>query len=141
VRDAILSQHEVLRGMLAVTVEIATQSPQSEREIDVLRGHARQLYETLAAHMSFEEQVLAAALRDVIGRGAEIHAELLEDHQRQRAALVAALDELGPRKLMGAALADSVRAFARTLLEDMEREERGLLEADLDEMAVDAVGG
>jgi hypothetical protein len=141
VRAAILSQHEALRGMLAVTAAVARQSPQSEQELDVLRGHARKLYETLAEHMSFEEQVLATALRDVIGRGAQIHIEMQEDHERQRTVLVAALEELGPRGLTGAALSDKVRAFATTLLEDMEREERGLLQADLDAMIVDAEGG
>jgi phage head maturation protease len=141
VRAAILSQHEALRGMLAVTVELASQSPQSEQELAVLRGYARTLYETLAEHMSFEEEVLAAALRDVIGRGAEIQIEMLEDHDRQRVALVTALEELGPRGLRGPALADNVRAFASTLLEDMEREERGLLQADLDAIIVDDEDG
>jgi hypothetical protein len=46
-----------------------------------------------------------------------------------------------PRGLSGTALIESVRAFAETLLIDMESEERSLLRADLDAIAVDGKGG
>lgn len=141
VRDAILAQHETLRVILARTVELADLSAASAQEFDALRAQARTLYESLAAHMDFEERVLPTALRDVIGWGAMLQAQLEEDHSRQRASLATALDALGPNGLSGVALIESVRTFAQTLLVDMEGEESGLLEADLDAIATDTKGG
>ncbi len=91
--------------------------------------------------MAFEEGVLPAALRDVIGWGAVIQQQMEEDHVRQREALALAISAIGPTGLSGAELVDNVQSFATTLLIDMESEERGLLNADLDAMAGDAKGG
>jgi hypothetical protein len=79
-RDAILSQHKVLRALLAVTVESAAETARSARGFETLRGHAKRLYDTLAEHMSFEEQFLSAAFRDVIGWGTVLQARIEEDH-------------------------------------------------------------
>jgi hypothetical protein len=140
-RDAILSQHELLRALLAVTVESAGESAKSGRDFETLRGHAKRLYDTLAEHMSFEEQVLSAALRDVIGWGAVLQERIEEDHGRQRAALAIALSMLGPEGLSGAELIGNVRAFADSLLADMDEEERFLLQADVDAITTDSRGG
>ena len=91
--------------------------------------------------MAFEEAVLPAALRDVIGWGAVIQQQMEEDHVRQRETLALAISAIGPTGLSGAELVENVRSFAITLLVDMESEERGLLNADLDAMAGDAKGG
>jgi hypothetical protein len=91
--------------------------------------------------MAFEEEVLPAALRDVIGWGAVIQQQMEEDHERQRELLTLAIAAIGPIGLSEAEIVDNVRSFATTLLIDMESEERGLLNADLDAMAVDAKGG
>lgn len=141
VRDQIFSQHGVLRGLLAEAVANADHMPASDAELEALRGRAQALYDALAAHMAFEEGVLPAALRDVIGWGAVIHQQMEEDHLRQREMLALAISAIGPTGLSGAELVDNVRSFATTLLIDMESEERGLLNADLDAMAVDAKGG
>ena len=140
-RDEILSQHGALRVLLGETTAIAERAAMSAGELEALRARARALYDTLAAHMAFEEQVLPAALRDVIGWGAVIQQKMEEDHLRQREALAFAISAIEPDGLAGAELVENVRAFARTLLVDMESEERGLLEADLDEIASDGRGG
>jgi Hemerythrin HHE cation binding domain len=140
-RDAILSQHELLRALLAVTVESAGETARSGRDFETLRGHAKRLYDTLAEHMRFEELVLSAALRDVIGWGAVLQERIQEDHGRQRSALAIALSMLGPGGLSGAALIGNVRLFADTLLADMREEERFLLQADVDAITADSRGG
>jgi hypothetical protein len=114
---------------------------ETEPDFDALRRHAKKLYQSLAEHMSFEEEVLPTALRDVIGWGAALQAQMEEDHEKQRATLTAALATVGPMGLTGAELIKSVRAFAGTILTDMEKEERGLLQADFDAMASDGHGG
>ncbi len=64
-----------------------------------------------------------------------------EDHRRQRETLASAISAIGPAGLSGAELVENVRSFAITLLVDMESEESGLLNADLDALAGDAKGG
>jgi hypothetical protein len=141
VRDQIFSQHGVLRGLLAEIEAITDRAPTSAAELDALRGRAQALYDALATHMAFEEVVLPAALRDVIGWGAVIQQQMQEDHQRQRETLARAISAIGPAGLSGAELVEDVRSFAITLLVDMESEERALLNADLDALAGDAKGG
>jgi hypothetical protein len=140
-RDQIFSQHGKLRGLLAETVALADRVPTSDADLEAVRGRAQALYDALATHMAFEEQVLPAALRDVIGWGAVIREQMEEDHLRQRESLARAIAAVGPTGLSGAALVENVRSFAVTLLLDMASEERGLLTADLDALASDAKGG
>lgn len=139
-RGRILAQHEVLRMLLASVVGIADRTAASE-EFETLRERARLLYETLAVHMTFEEQLLPAALRDVIGCGVMIREGLQEEHARQRRAIADAIAEIGPNGLSGAALIERVQAFADMLLVDMDSEERSLLRADLDALSNDSHGG
>jgi hypothetical protein len=70
-----------------------------------------------------------------------LHEELEGDHARQRGALASALATLASRGLSPSALAESLVLFPEDLLLEMEREERFLLEADLDAMAGDSLGG
>lgn len=140
-RSQILSQHAVLRRLLAHVVGSADRTAASGDDFEALRDRARLLYETLTAHMMFEEQLLPAALRDVIGYGELIREGLQEDHARQRQAIALAIAEIGPDGLSGAALRESVQAFVDMLLVDMEGEERSLLQADLDALSIDSHGG
>ena len=140
-RDEIFLQHDMLRELLAEVVAVADLVAASGRDFDILRQRAKTLYEALAAHMTFEEQVLPAALRDVIGWGAVIQQTLEEDHSRQREIIATAISEIGPDGLSGDTLIESVRAFVDTLIVDMESEERGLLQADFDALAADSRGG
>jgi hypothetical protein len=140
-RDEILAQHGELRNLLAEVAAIAERAAATGEELEALRHGARALYEALAAHMAFEDQVLPAALRDVLGWGAVIRQRMEADHARQRESLARAISAIGPDGLGGAALIEDVRAFVATLVVDMETEERGLLEADLDALAADSRGG
>jgi len=104
VRDQILTQHGRLRGLLAETVAITDRVPTSDAELEALRRRALALYDALAQHMAFEEEVLPAALRDVIGWGAVIQQQMEEDHLRQRERLAFAISAIGPTGLSGAEL-------------------------------------
>jgi hypothetical protein len=140
-RDAILEEHEVLRDLLAKAIALADGHERSASDLGDLRAQSRQLYVTLEEHMSFEERMLPVALRDVIGWSQALEARIAEDHGRQRRELAAALALLDEDGLSWDRLTDEMRAFSSTLLHDMETEEAGLLEADLDAVATDGEGG
>jgi len=142
VRDAILAQHEMIRTLLNKTIELADRESSSDGDIEELDWQVSTLYETLATHMDFEERALPAALRDVIGWGPVLQAQLEADHASQRATLALAIEALAePSRGPRAALISGIRSFASALLADMEREERGLLQADLDAIVTDTPGG
>jgi hypothetical protein len=141
VRDAITSQHAVLRGLLADTLDMAGRQSRSRRRRNALRARARHLCHTVEAQMTLEERALPVALRDVIGWGAALRAQIEADHERRRHALASVLSALEPAELSWAELAANVRAFAVSVLRDLEREEAGLLHADLDALADDSGGG
>jgi hypothetical protein len=140
-RNAIVAQHERLRALVARTLMLADSAVGSPAFVEELRRSAGALYDELDRHLRYEEEVLAAALRDVHSLGASLHDQLTDDHGRQREALTFAIEALDPEALSGSALAHSVRVFVVALLQDVDHEERILLEADVDEMADDAYGG
>ena len=140
-RDAILSHHDALRRVLAETVGRTDPQARARTDLETLRAGARRLYETVEAHLDFEEQALPPALRDVIGWGSVLQERIEEDHRRLREALATALSALEPDTLSWFELASDVRAFAAVLLSDLEREDEALLDAQLDAIANDSEGG
>jgi hypothetical protein len=136
-RAAILSRHDQLRGLVIETILSADDAADPSVGCEPLRAHARELYEAFEEHMDFEERILAAALRDVIGWGSELRAEIEQGHERQRVTLASALSALEPEGVSAAHMVESVRAFADTILLDLNSEERCLLTADLDAIAAD----
>lgn len=140
-REALLAEHEALRGLIAQTLALATTVAGAAPDLGELRGCARRLYLALEDHMAFEERMLPVALRDVIGWGQALAASIAEDHGRQRDEVAAALRSLEVDVLSWGELIEDLRAFTSHFLVDMEREEEGLLEADLDDASTDAVGG
>jgi len=140
-RDAILSRHEHLRDLVSETMLFAEGAGESDRELEPLCVHARELYAAFEEHMDFEEDILATALRDVIGVGAVLQAQIEEEHERQRVTLESAMSALEPERLTRARVVESVRVFADSLLLDLKSEEKCLLYADLDAIAVDGQGG
>src|SRR6266700_920871 len=140
-RDAIISGHELLRSLISETMLFADGAIRSDCELEPLRVHARELYQAFEAHMDFEERILPAALRDAIGVGAVLRAQIEEEHDRQRATLASALSALEPERLSPANVVESVRAFTDSLLSDLKTEESCLLRADIDAIAVDGQGG
>jgi hypothetical protein len=140
-RAAILTCHDELRGLVTETIHCADGATASDRDCEPLRAHARELYEAFEEHLDFEERILSTALRDVIGWGAALEAQMLEGHERQRVALASALSALEPGGLPRVRLIESVRRFVGALLFDLDDEEQCLLHADLDSIATDAEGG
>jgi hypothetical protein len=80
-------------------------------------------------------------LREVIGWGSVLQAQVVEGHEKQRAILASAMSALELAENSPAHIVESVRAFADTLLADLKTEERYLLTADLDAMTTETHGG
>lgn len=140
-RNAILSQHDTLRGLLAEAVDLAAPRLMSRAELDVLRERVRDVYVTLQDHLDFEEHAFPQALRDVIGWGSVLQEQIEESHARQRRALADAFRTLEPGALSPAQLSREVRALAASVLADIDGEDDALLNADLDAIATDSEGG
>jgi hypothetical protein len=140
-RDAILSRHDVLRGLVAETVARTDARALAETDLDGLRARVRRLYQTVDSYLAFEEQALPPALRDVIGWGTVLQEQIEEDHRKLRVDLATALSALEPQTLSWFKLASDVRAFAAELLRDLDREDEALLNAQLDAIANDSEGG
>jgi len=140
-RAAILSCHDELRGLVTETIHVVEGGARSERDVEPIRAQARELYLAFEAHMDFEERILAAALRDVIGWGAMLRAQVVEGHLKQRATIASAMSALEPENVPRAIVVENVRAVADELLHDLKSEELCLLNADLDAMTIDTGGG
>ena len=140
-RDAILAQHEHVRSVAAGVSELAGLSATSAEAVEPLRTRTLALFTALEEHLRFEEDVLEVALRDVTGRGPELHAEIERDHQRQRAILALATRELRRPGLPSHELVGGVRRFVDLLLRDMEAEEEVLLSAEVDALMADGEAG
>ncbi|HVZ71065.1 MAG TPA: hemerythrin domain-containing protein [Polyangia bacterium] len=139
-RTAILSEHERLRTLLSETAGRAAAMTGSAFDLDELRAWARSFYVALEEHLTFEARAFPPALRDVIGWGSVLQAQIEETHARQRETLARA--RLRPPEVLSAEeLAGNLRVLATDLLSDIEREDAALLHADLDAIATDGTGG
>ena len=140
-RAAIMSCHDELRGLVSETIHAADKATVSENEFEPLRSHALLLFQAFEEHMDFEEELLPAALRDVIGRGSMLVKEVVDVHEKRRSTLALAMSALEPGLLSRKHVVASVRALADTLLRDLKPEERCLHTADLDAIVSDGHGG
>jgi hemerythrin-like domain-containing protein len=139
-RDAILAQHERIRGLASDVSELTRLGPTSASGGESLRAKALSLCASLEEHIRFEDSVLEAALRDAVSRGPELHAEIERDHQRQRTILTSAMAEIG-RAGPSDELVGTVRRFVDLLLRDMDAEEQVLLSAEVDALLADGEAG
>jgi len=130
VRCLVLAEHVELRKRLveidAVTSRILAGHEGGER---ILREKVRQLCALLEGHLALEETTLLPAICEVDGWGPVRADHLRQEHQAQRAAL-ARLDRICTQAA-GVELARTAQAFGRCLLEDMNLEERELLNPNL----------
>lgn len=137
-RAAILSCHDELRGLLIETIHIVDDPMQG---LELMRAHARDLCRALAAHIEFEERLVAMALADVIGWGGVLVAQLEAEHAHQRESLASILSAVEMVELPKPQLVASVHALADTMLVDLASEEQVLLAADVDALSQDSPGG
>src|SRR5690242_15526749 len=85
VANHILAEHALLRPILRETKFLAHRLAKGERDaLEPLRAFAIMLYEKLVAHIELEDRILAPVVRDIIGWGPSLHAEMMQEHALQR---------------------------------------------------------
>jgi hemerythrin-like domain-containing protein len=144
VRAKILKDHERLRQELERLEACATAGELGAPEAEALRELGESFLELLAAHMRWEDENLAPALRDADAWGKEREARLVREHAEQRAEMRSLLDRLHDSERDAARLAQDLLALVEWLRRDMEGEEKETLDPDVlrdDVVAVDASSG
>lgn len=134
VRELILLEHRHLRGMLT-KLEAAARALHEDPSIvnwcDA-RERAFTLLGRIRNHMELENAVLARALRDSDPYYGPVRAQrMIEEHASQAGRLEATVMLLEDRKQSPVALAQSLLELAAWIRDDMEEEERTLLDPKL----------
>jgi iron-sulfur cluster repair protein YtfE (RIC family) len=130
IRRRVLTDHEALRGHL-VGLEKLTRSVDRETtngQARALRDDARALLEELSNHMRWEEHYLLPALRDADAWGEERARRLIGDHREQRQVLDLIIERLRDSGRPEALVVRDVFGLIAFLREDMDEEERDLLD-------------
>jgi hypothetical protein len=130
-REAILAQHDRIRGLLARARAIAEAaldgSPPSPDAVASSIGDIRSIMEV---HLAFEEKSLLPILRDDLPLGPTRADRLLDEHSRQRQTL-ATLHREACAFPDFVILAAKLAFLTEWLLADMNEEERSLLTPDV----------
>jgi hypothetical protein len=136
VRRQVLDQHVVLRDLLQRTLEQTSNSLlRRALELAPLVDAARDLRRRLHAHLAYEERALAPILAVMDVWGPERVADLLAEHERQRAELETIIEGI-ETDWDADRVALTLRSFAADLLRDMAEEEQGCLNAQALQEAV-----
>jgi hypothetical protein len=128
VATRILQDHALLRPLLRETRLLADRVAKGDTVARApLRSFALMLYEKLVAHIELENRLLAPVVRDIIGWGPSLHADMMREHARQRERLESDIADLKTGCICGERLATNIDGFVDSLMQDMEAEERHLL--------------
>jgi hypothetical protein len=132
VRRQVLEQHTVLRELLQRALEQTTRGllHDSATGLTELAETAGELARRFHAHLAFEERRLAPILGVMDLWGPERVADLLSEHERQRAEMNALLEGIATG-WDSDRVALTLRSLASDLLGDMAEEERGCLQAEI----------
>ena len=144
VRARVLDDHAHLReelDRLEGRVRAGVSNDDGARE---LRDMGEQILEHLAAHMRWEDVNLAPALKEADAWGDERESRMAIEHRNQRRALRELLERIRNPERAADAVARDLLEFVHWLREDMDGEERTLLDPKVlrdDVVAVDASSG
>lgn len=130
IRARVLAEHVKIRSLLSEVEFLAARAlagklPNEGR----LHAKAIELYSTMYAHMSMEDELLYPAIYEADSWGFVRAARMKEEHAVQRAALNGLADIEWRHNTVE--LARAIEALAKDIREDMEREESELLNPDL----------
>ncbi len=145
VRQRILEDHAVIRGLLAEADALARRALAGEDGLgDALRQAGEALRERFLTHLALEDEHLVPALRDSDAWGEERAARVEAEHAEQRAQMERLLQDLRDGRRSTASIAEEILEQVEALIADMEHEERAVLDPDLlrdDVVNVGAEGG
>jgi hypothetical protein len=129
VRDQVLEQHGVLRGLLEEAAEELDRPRSSGRDDTKLRAIGRALCDRFADHLLFEERELVPVLATLDSWGPERVRDIHVAHARQRRKLEVLWERLDVEP-DAEDVAEALTDLADDMLRDMEAEEAGCLSAE-----------
>jgi hypothetical protein len=129
VRQKVLADHAVLRGMLSSLQQLAHQVLEGKHErTQALRFEGKTLLHTLREHMDWEDAHLDPVLRNAGSSGRQRADQLARDHREQRAMVEHLLAGLQDPARPTPILARSLLDLTRLLQLDMQDEEASYLD-------------
>jgi iron-sulfur cluster repair protein YtfE (RIC family) len=139
VRAHILADHVAIRGMLLSLESVADRVRGGDRSlVAVLRVEGEALLRHLQQHMLWEDRHFAPALRRADTSGEERAARLDSDHREQRQVLAHCLSAVNDESRPASVVARTLIDLVAMLREDIEDEERLLLDERV--LRDDAIG-
>jgi hypothetical protein len=129
-RRGILAQHVHLRDLLERAHALAEARLEGDAAVpDAVASAVGDLRSAMEVHLTYEESVLLPLFRDDLPLGPERADRLVDEHHRQRAMLAALHQEASHHPELPT-LAAKLAALTSWLLEDMDEEERSVLNPD-----------
>ena len=145
VRAQILADHVAIRGMLLALEQVAQRVRDGELSlVGALRLEGETLLRHLEEHMLWEDLHLAPALRDADAWGEQRAAQLDLDHREQRQVLAHCLAAVTDASRPAAVVARTLIDLAEMLRQDIEDEDRLVLDERVlrdDVIAIDVETG
>lgn len=128
VRRHILAEHTFLRLALDDLDERAFRVLEGrENELHSLRECGLAFHAKFTEHLAFEDRFLAPALLAACDAGIALAKHLAEDHREQRELLDYILSGLRDQSRPAAVVAGELRSLVELILDDMAREEIGIV--------------
>lgn len=132
VRQRILDDHELLRGLLAEVEELVRRTRAGDAEAaEALPGRGRALRARFLDHLALEDAHLVPALRAADAWGEERARRVEVEHAEQRERMQSLLEHMESPERSLDQLAEELAALVADLRADMEGEERAVLSEDL----------
>ena len=129
IRARILADHVAIRGMLRSLEHVARQVRAGDHSlVGALRVEAEAFLHRLGDHLHWEDLHLAPALRQADAWGEERAAQLERDHREQRQVLAHCLAAVNDARRPAAVVARTLDDLAGMLRQDIEDEDRLLLD-------------
>ncbi len=132
VRTLVLAGHTLLRGILDDIMRVAlAELDQPGTGAARMRQRAIELADAFSAHLEVEEEILRPLLQKIDAWGPVRVERMNADHANQRERLFEIRRQCGDPVFSDAQLARRLKQLVIDLREDMEWEEREMLDADL----------
>lgn len=132
IRNRVLEDHRRIRAML-IQIDTARRhlGHRAPDALEETRKQVRHLVAVFQHHLALEEQMLAPCVAQIDAWGPVRVERMLREHREQRLLLKAIASDIADDTRTSEELADELAWLVDTLLRDMEREEKDLLDEDL----------
>jgi hemerythrin-like domain-containing protein len=132
IRERIRADHAALRPLLAAVAELARRVEAGQEEaVEPLRERGVALHDRFAEHLALEDRILLPFVRRSTGDGPARAERIAREHTEQRLLLDYILGRLRDQRRPSLVLGRELLGFVDLLQDEMEEEERDVLDAPL----------